>query len=122
MVLAQRKAWVVEGTPKDGQYLFGKVQLWIDNENWQGLYNRKFSGRGELLNTLQIHSGPAAKDNGEYYTWKSPSVLAEIAENLKMNRATVASFGPDLDRHMVVYHIPLKPSFFDQTSLTRFGK
>jgi len=122
MELARRRAWVVEGVPKDAHYLYGKIQLWIDAENWHGMYNRKFSWRGELLNTGQVHSSPAAKDCGKYYTFKSPSVIAQIAENVKANRATVVSFGEDRHRRLVAYHIPLTAQFFDQTALARFGK
>jgi hypothetical protein len=52
--LAKRKFWVIEGTPKDKYYLYGKVELWIDDTTWQGAWNRKSSWRGELLNVYQV--------------------------------------------------------------------
>ena len=49
--LAKRRFWVVEGVPKDRYYLFGKLELYIDKETFQGAWNRKFDWKGELLNT-----------------------------------------------------------------------
>src|SRR5207247_1975306 len=37
--VAKRKFWVIEGVPKDKYYLYGKVQLWIDDLTWQGAWN-----------------------------------------------------------------------------------
>src|SRR5256886_5881887 len=39
MHLARRKVWIVEGVPKDRYYLYGKIELRIDAQNWQGSYN-----------------------------------------------------------------------------------
>ena len=52
--LAKRRFWIVEGVPKDRYYLYGKLELYIDKETYQGAWNRKFSWQGELLNTLQV--------------------------------------------------------------------
>ena len=121
MSLVRRKVWIIEGVPKDPQYLYGKIQLWVDQGNWQGAYNRKFSWQGELLNVLQVDGGPPSKTDGEYTTWDSPSAVAQIAENIKMNRVTLISFGKK-DDHPVEYHIPLEASFFEYQTLYRFGK
>ena len=52
--LAKRPVWVIEATPKDKYYLYGKVQLYVDKETYQGVYNRKFNWRDELMNTYLI--------------------------------------------------------------------
>jgi hypothetical protein len=46
---------------------------------------------------------------------------AQIAENVKMNRATVGTIFPraDLPNDR---HAPIDPSFFDYQTLYRFGK
>jgi Fe-S cluster assembly iron-binding protein IscA len=54
MALAKRPVWIVEATPKDKYYLYGKVQLYVDKETYQGVYNRKFDWRDELMNTYLI--------------------------------------------------------------------
>jgi hypothetical protein len=38
-VLVKRPVWVVEGTPKDKYYLYGKIALRFDKETWRGTYN-----------------------------------------------------------------------------------
>ena len=40
--LSKRDFWVVEATPKDKYYLFGKLELWIDKGSYQGAWLRKF--------------------------------------------------------------------------------
>lgn len=124
MKLARRRMWIVEGTPKDKYYLYGRIQLRIDAENWQGSYNRKYSWQGELLNTSSAANGPGwPLPDGEHYLsiGGCGGAAAQIAENIKMNRATVATIEPRAevpnDRH-----IPLDPGFFDYQTLYRFGK
>ena len=56
--LAKRNVWVIEGVPKDQYYLYGKIELWIDDYTYEGAWNRRFSWKGELMNTYQI-TGPA---------------------------------------------------------------
>jgi hypothetical protein len=61
--------------------------------------------------------------DGKHYISAGGCVGAagQVAENIKMNRATVVSIRPSpgtpIDRH-----IPLDPSFFDYQTLYRFGK
>jgi len=50
--LANRKFYVVEATPRDKYYLYGKIELYLDKVTFQGAWNRKFSWKGELINTL----------------------------------------------------------------------
>ncbi len=46
-VLVQRPLWVIEGVPRDPYYLYGKIQLNIDKENFRGAWNRKFNWEGD---------------------------------------------------------------------------
>lgn len=126
LVLAKRKCWIVEAVPKDKYYLYGKIQLYIDQETFQGAWNRKFSWSGELLNTYMVagyrNSMAKAPDGSEEWFWGS-SVGYQAAINTKLDRATVAGF-PTKDRaHAIVdRRIPFEPSFFDYQTLYRFGK
>jgi hypothetical protein len=124
--LAKRRFWVVEGVPKDKYYLYGKIQLYIDKETYQGAWNRKFSWNGELLNTLQImvfdyHKYTRPDGISEYVQGSNMSF--QCAENIKANRATIAGIqppsikDPPSDRK-----VPFEPVFFDFTTLQRFGK
>jgi hypothetical protein len=124
-VLLRRPVWVIEGVPKDKYYLYGKMQLYIDRETYQGSWNRKFSWKGELLNTLQVAAtGPnRSPDGGKHYfsSGVGGCTTAQIAENVKLNRATVANVDPKT-KPINYRGIPLSPSFFDHATLARFGK
>src|SRR5439155_3501532 len=52
--VARRRFWILEGVPKDKYYLYGRLELWVDDYTWQGAWNRKFSWQGELLNVYQV--------------------------------------------------------------------
>jgi hypothetical protein len=119
--VAKRKFWVLEGVPKDKYYLYGKIQLWIDDTTWAGAWNRKFSWQGELLNTLQV-MGFATHDFTPTERWWGSTMGYQMAENIKADRATVSGMNgpgtdPPNDRR-----IPLNPDFFDYQTLSRFGK
>jgi len=121
--LAKRSFWVVEGTPRDKYYLYGRLELWIDSETWDGAWNRKFTWQGEHVHTYQLTSrvnhqaGPA--DNPE---WLAMGTVAwACAENSKMNRATIS--GLRADPTAAFYRrMPIDPNLFDSMALTRFGK
>jgi len=124
--LAKRKFWVVEGVPRDHYYLYGRLELWIDAESWIGAFNRKFSWKGELLNTYAVLGSlnhPATKAGSPEVEWMWASDQAwQCAENVKMNRATLAGIrstptGP-LDRR-VRHNVD---QLFNLQSLSRFGK
>jgi len=119
--LAKRKFWVLEGVPKDKYYLYGKLELWIDDQSWQGAWNRKFSWQGELLNTYQV-MGFATADFNEKERWWGSTMGYQLSENIKLDRATVSGMNgrgtnPANDRR-----VTLNPNFFDYQSLNRFGK
>jgi hypothetical protein len=123
--LARRPCWIIEGVPKDRYYLYGKIQLYIDKETYQGAWNRKFGWTGELLNTLQVlayQKEPLKRPDGtSEWLWAS-HFSYQCAENIKMNRATLGGLlphGKDVANDRRVHY---DPSFFDYTTLQRFGK
>ncbi len=123
--LARRPCWIIEGIPKDKYYLFGKIQLYVDKETYQGGWNRKFGWTGELLNTLQVLAYQKHElkrpDGQPEWLWASTQSF-QCAENVKMNRATLGGLlppGKDIANDRRVHY---DPSFFDSTTLQRFGK
>jgi len=118
--LTKRKVWVIEGVPKDKYYLYGKIELWIDDYTYEGAWNRKFSWQGELINTYQVTGPPTAPYNDKE-RWLGSTFGYQTAENVKANRATVAGTLPpgDVPEDR---RLPLAPSFFAYTTLNRFGK
>ena len=118
--LAKRKMWIIQGTPKDQYYLYGKLELWIDDYTYQGAWNRKFSWQGELMNTLQVTGYPTHPFNDKEVWWGS-TFGYQCAENIKAHRATLAGLVPPGDAPND-RRITLQPSFFDYQTLNRFGK
>lgn len=123
--LARRPCWIVEGVPKDRYYLFGKLQLYIDKETYQGAWSRKFGWNGELLNTLQVVAYQKTElhraDGKNDYLWRS-NFSYQCSENVKMNRATLAGLQPKGKDVPNDRRVSYEPSFFDSSMLQRFGK
>jgi hypothetical protein len=114
---------VIEAVPRDKYYLYGKMELWIDAETWDGAWNRKFSWAGDLVHgyqTMARINQPAGPESDREWMPAGTQVWA-CAENFKMNRATLGGMranpkAPFLRRQ------PTASTIFDPQSLTRFGK
>jgi hypothetical protein len=124
MALAERRLWVISGVPKDRYYLYGRIQLYLDKETYQGSWNRKFSWQGELLNTLQVMAYNLAKytrPDGTVDYIQGSNMSFQTAENIKQNRATIAGLKSDPKSALDV-RVTFEPNLFDMNSLSRFGK
>jgi hypothetical protein len=122
-VLAKRPLWVIGATPRDKYYLYGRIELWIDAETWDGQWNRKFSWSGELVHNYQTGARVNHKaGTGDDAEWLPVSEqIWACAENLKMNRATLG--GLRADAHSPAYRrMPIDNNIFESTSLSRLGK
>jgi hypothetical protein len=118
--LARRPVWVVEGTPKDRYYLYGKIQLWIDAETWDGSWNIKYSWQGDVVHSYQTMARVNQQaDNGEIMPG-STQVWA-CAENFKMNRATLGGMRAN-PKAPFVRRIQIDSNIFDSQALARYGK
>src|SRR6185369_3331885 len=95
--LAKRSMWVIEAIPRDKYYLYGRIELWIDAETWDGAWNRKYSWEGEPMATYQVMARVNHPTGaGEDAEWVPVSSQAWVcAENLKMNRASVTAIRAD---------------------------
>jgi len=123
-VLVKRPFWVIEGTPKDKYYLYGKIQLFIDSVTYQGSWNRKFSWKDELLNTLQVMAwNPVAftRPDGKVDYNQGGNMAFQCAENIKMNRATVAGIKSSPTAGLYG-RVKFEPGIFDVDALARHGK
>ena len=125
-VLAKRKLWIVEVVPKDKYYLYGKIQLYIDKETFQGAWSRKYSWTGELLSVYVPLGSPnveasAADGTKEWFAGGGVSYHAGL--NLKMDRATVTGF-PFRKREgsLIEVRLGYDPNFFDYQALQKLGK
>jgi hypothetical protein len=122
--LAKRRFWIVEAVPHDRYYLYGKIELYIDKETFQGSWNRKFSWQGELLNTLQVMAYNLVaytRPNGMVDYIQGSNMSYQTAENIKANRATIAGLKSD-PKSIFDGHVTYEPGLFDMNALSRFGK
>jgi len=121
-VLVERPMWVIEGVPRDPYYLFGKIQLYIDRENYRGAWSRKFNWAGELVGTYQIGGYLNGTPDGSHYLW-GHALYYQVAENLKVGRATFAGAPPaDVRDAANDFFVPYEAAFFSHQNLARFGK
>jgi hypothetical protein len=123
-VLARRPFYVVEGVPKDRYYLYGKIQLYIDTIAFQGAWNRKFSWKGELLNSYQVLAWlphKMTRPDGTADFLQGANMAFQCAEAVKMDRATVAGI-KSAPNGAYDSRITFNPRLFAMDSLSRFGK
>ena len=122
--LAVRPHWVIEAVPKDKYYLYGRMEMYIDQITYQGSWNSKFSWKGELLNTYQVMAFMPKKvvRPGGKNDWVQGSSMAfQCAENIKRDQATVAGIKSS-PRSGFDSKINFDSNFFEMSSLSRFGK
>ena len=95
-MLVRRKLWVVEATPRDPYYLFGRIEIGLDQETYQGATSRKFDRQGTLLRSLQFlsYASQSIDAGGEKLVLPASSMGYILAENTKQDRATVVGLGP----------------------------
>jgi hypothetical protein len=122
--LAKRAFWRVDGVPNDKYYLYGRLELYIDKETFQGAWNRKFSWQGELLNTLQILAFlPKAftRPDGKVDYNQASNMAFQCAENIIRNQATVAGIKSN-PKGGFDGRVTYPATFFDVKSLGIAGK
>ncbi|MEW6269936.1 MAG: DUF1329 domain-containing protein [Thermodesulfobacteriota bacterium] len=91
-VLIKRPVWILEGTPKDRFYLYGKIVLRIDKEDFNGFgsYTSKYDWQGNLLNSYLAGGRGAWHRKGDDYRSYSAQQFT-MAQNWKLDRATVSN-------------------------------
>jgi hypothetical protein len=122
--LAKRKFYVIEGIPKDKYYLYGKIELFVDKVGFQGSWNRKFSWKGELLNTTQVmawNPHTLTRPDGEKDWVQGGNQAFQCSENVKINRATVAGIKSS-PNSTLDGRVKFDPEHFALESLSRYGK
>ena len=118
LLLIKRPVWIVEGTPKDKYYLYGKIVLRFDKQSWRGSFNSKYDWQGTILATYLPINGPYFQVDGE---WRSYSYAQfTMAQNWKLSRATVSYADPT--KPVSQTRIAYPESFFNMDQLSRQGK
>jgi hypothetical protein len=122
-VLSQRPTWIVEATPKDPNYLFGRIVLRFDAATYHGSWATKYDRAGTPVISYQVSAGahyPAG--NGAAPVYISAGGLAvQIAENLVDGRATTVLFPSRNPENPADYRVVLAPEIFSLHALTSMG-
>jgi len=122
--LALRPHWVLEAVPKDKYYLYGKMELYVDQVTYQGSWNSKYSWKGELLNTYQVMAfipKQVNRPDGKKEWVQGSSMAFQCAENIKRDQATVAGIKSS-PRSGFDSKLTFDNNFFEMSTLNRFGK
>ncbi len=119
-ILVRRPHWILEATPKDPYYLYGKVILRFDKEIFLGSYSSKYDWKGKLLTSYSaIRTNIVRPEPGELWGWAGGAVA--LAMNWQLDRATTAGIvaGKNVPADS---RIPLSPSRFSMQALVRRGR
>ncbi len=119
-ILIRRPHWVVEATPKDPYYLYGKLILRFDKDLFLGSYSSKYDWKGKLMMSYSaVRTNIVRAAPGELWGWAGGAVA--LAVNWNLDRATTAGIvaGKNVPADS---RIPLSPDRFSLQSLTRRGR
>jgi hypothetical protein len=120
-VLARRTVWVVEATPRDPHYLYGRIVLRIDAENYRGSWVSKYDPAGSLAASYQVSIGAYYSPDGR--AWVSTGGIAfQAAESFAMERATVVLFSPRSPENPADWRIPTSAGLFSPDAIARMGR
>ncbi len=90
-VLVKRPIWVIEATPKDQYYLFGKLVMFMDRETYKMSNVVKYDWKGQPVSVFcRTISYGQAPDGYRYVHLAGGGQGGAYSENLRFNRATAA--------------------------------
>jgi hypothetical protein len=88
---------VLEGVPKDKYYLYGKIELWIDDKHLAGRVEPEVLVAGRAAERLR-GVGFATADFNDKERWWGSTFGLQLSENIKADRATASGMnGPGND-------------------------
>jgi hypothetical protein len=119
--LVKRPVWLIEATPTDRYYLYGKVLMGIDRENYKVATVVKYDWKGQGLGI--VNRGVAfgqAPDGVRYVNITGGVRGGAYAENLRMRRATAAD--PAVPGTRVEVDPKLDNTDFALENLARMGR
>jgi len=109
--------WILELTPKDAYYAYGRQILWIDKELFFGYYKEIYDRAGEYWKTI-IRGGGTALNREKTFSTTQTDFLCALDE--RTNRATVTL--PLREGNDIKVNVNLDPDLFIYQGLSRFGK
>jgi hypothetical protein len=117
LYLTRRPVWILELTPKDPYYSYGRQILWIDQELFFGYYKEIYNRAGEYWKTIIRGGGTALNEDKTFSTTQTDFLMAL---DDRMNMATVTL--PLREGNDIRVNVNLDSQLFNYQGLTRFGK
>jgi len=121
-VLVRRPMWIVEATPRDPNYLYGRIMLRFDAETYQGSFATKYDRAGTPLMSYQAATGSYYTGDGGRTYIPAGGTTVRTSENFLYKRATVVLFPLRNPENPADYRIPLSADLFNMDALIRLGK
>jgi hypothetical protein len=115
--LAKRKCWVVEATPKDPYYAYGRRIVYIDKTAYWAYWATLYDRAGEYWKTL-LWMDKMAYTPGRNMTVRHPFFGA--AEDVRQNRASFYDF--QSTGYYTEYQLGFPDSTYTTTNLSAMGK
>jgi len=115
--LAKRKCWVVEATPKDPYYAYGRRVVYIDKTAYWAYWTTLYDRAGEYWKTL-LWMDKMAYTPGRNMTVRHPFFGA--AEDVRQNRAGFYDF--TAQGYYTEYQLGFSNSTYTTTNLSAMGK
>ena len=120
--LVPRPVWVVEVTPKNPYYVFGKQIMYLDKSTFRGYWKNKYDWKGNALVNWAPPAMPVTtvKDASgrTYHLRVGAGGNTATALNFKQDRATVTGMPVAATQ----YHIQIPDEIFETDRLLRKGK
>jgi hypothetical protein len=95
-----RDVWIIEATPKDDYYNYGRMIYYVDKATYQGFYKIIYDRAGAYWKTVFIHSSYQVSQKG---TTLIPQADGYAAVDDRTNHASYAKvvFIPELKSNLV---------------------
>ena len=117
LYMTKRPVWILELTPKDPYYAYGRQVLWVDKELFFGYYKEIYDRAGEYWKTIIRGGGIALNRDKTFSTTQTDFIMA--LDN-RLNSATVTL--PLREGNDIKVNVGLDPELFSYQGLSRFGK
>jgi hypothetical protein len=119
VALVARPVWIVEATPKNPYYLYGKQVMYFDKDNFRGYWKSKYDWKGGVLMNYQVPESLIFKIDGPPgYMRLSKTGGVAIMNNVKADRATVSGLPvADTDNW-----IDIPDQIYETERIVRYGK
>ncbi len=115
--LVKRPVWVVEATPKDPQYAYGRQVLWIDKDLYVGYYKEAYDKGGRLWRS-QVGSVSVGQSSDGDFSLAQPDFTLSVDE--QRNHATVEL--PLKQPEKIFFNAGLSERLFTQLEMMKRAK